>query len=303
MEFINKITRPKKLDRSERQRPNNIEQLLRQYDLTNKHIYDYLDELVVKLNNFDINVNDFIDNGTISADRIKGGKLVIGNIQSKTKMLSVSDAKNNTEYIEGIVLQNGNELIKESGIVSNLQFGQFDRKDVGYSTNYFPTEGEYLYINIPFFIPENFTITSAKVSLYHAPIKWQTVDETIWGYCRNLKLYIRNENTSYYKTAILSSESHPENDLFDTEIENAFGENGFTATIPTDENHSTENIISIDIKNFIETNKNIVLQIRTSNQIPELNPDILDVYQRNYLEQTGSVIAILHINGFMKGEI
>ena len=51
-DFIKKIERPKKLNRAERQQPSNIEQLLQQYDLSNQKIYDYLDELAEKLNEY-----------------------------------------------------------------------------------------------------------------------------------------------------------------------------------------------------------------------------------------------------------
>ena len=157
--------------------------------------------------------------------------------------------------------------------------------------------------NIPIFIPENFSIESAKVTLYHSPIRWAYNNTVVWGYCRNLKLYIREENSSYYKPVQLNSENLPENDLFTNEISNAFGQSGFTALQPSDSNYTTQSKVSIDIKNYLKTNRNLILQIRSSNVAPTLNPDIGNVFQTNYLNQTGNIKAIIDIVGKMKQEV
>lgn len=250
------------------------------------------------------NINaDNITVGNLNANRIKGGVLTLGGNNNTNGELKIIDKEGKgiaTISKDGFILQNGTQLIGANGILSNLQFGQFEWKNVGYSTYYMPASGEYLYIKIPIFIPNNFNIESAKVTLYHSPIRWAYNSTIIWGYCRNLKLYIREEGSNYYQNNVLRSEQFPENDLFTNEISNAFGENGFTGKIPSDSSHSTESKVSIDIKSHLKTNTNIVLQIRSGNAIPTLNPDIGDIYQRNYLNQTANVKAIVNIIGKMK---
>lgn len=246
---------------------------------------------------------DFIKTGTLSADRINGGTLTLGgknNVNGELKVLN-KDGKGIANISkDGFVLENGTQLIGANGVLSNFQFGQYEWKNVGYSSNYLEMGGEYLYINIPIFIPNNFNIESAKVTLYHSPIRWSYGNMIVWGHCRNLKLYIREEDSNYYEPVQLNSEMLPENDLFTKEITNAFGINGFTASQASDSSHMTESKVSIDIKDYLKTNMNIILQVRSENTIPTLNPDIGDVYQRNYLNQTGNIKAIVDIVGKIK---
>ena len=39
------------------------------------------------------------------------------------------------------------------------------------------------------YIPTNFTITEAYINLIHVPILWRYLDDTVWGYTRNIGLY------------------------------------------------------------------------------------------------------------------
>lgn len=48
--MIEKPKRPKKVDIQDRQPPRTLQELINRYDLDNTKIYDYLDELVAKLN-------------------------------------------------------------------------------------------------------------------------------------------------------------------------------------------------------------------------------------------------------------
>lgn len=290
--------KPNKPIRQDSMMPQTIEQLIKKYKL------DSMWEEIQKLVNELLQHADFINAGILSGDRIKGGTLTLGGENNKNGELRVVDKNGNgiaTISKDGFILENGTQLIGADGVLSNLQFGQYEWKYVGYSTNYLETNlAEYLYINIPIFIPDNFSIESAKVTLYHSPIRWAYHNTIVWGYCRNLKLYIREENSSYYKPVQLNSENLPENDLITNEISSAFGQNGFTASQPSDSNHITQSKVSIDIKNYLNTNRNLILQIRSSNVAPILNPDIGNVFQTNYLNQTGNVKAILDIVGKMK---
>ncbi len=256
-----------------------------------------------KVNVKNINADNIIT-GNLNADIIKGGILTLGgnnNVNGELRLLDNAGDGIATINKEGFVLENGTQLIGGNGVLSNLQFGQYEWKHVGYSTNYLETNiGEYLYINIPIYIPENFNIESAKITLYHSPVKWSYINKSVWGYCRNLKLYIKEEDDNYYENVQLNSEVFPENNLFTDEIINAFGVDGFTASNADDNNHIVQSKVSIDIKSFLKTNTSLILQIKSGNVIPDLNPDIYDVFQENYLNQTGNVKAIIDIVGKIK---
>lgn len=249
-----------------------------------------------------INAN-FVQSGEISADRIRGGTLRLGGVNNAEGEINVLDSAGKDLVVvnkEGIILKNGTKLIGDSGILNLFQFGEFNWKRVGYSTNYLPMSiGAYECINVPVFVPENFTITKAVVILYHSPIKYYYQDIGIWGYCRNLRLYKQEQANDYSEIVQLSSELFPENNLFGDEVVAAFGHDGFTAAVPSDNIHNVERVESIDIKDYLSTGKNIMLQVRSGNVIPPLEPDI-DVYQTNYLSQTGNVKVVVHVTGFVK---
>lgn len=48
--MLEKAKRPKKLNNQDRQIPTNIQELINRYDLDNLGIYDFLDELILKMN-------------------------------------------------------------------------------------------------------------------------------------------------------------------------------------------------------------------------------------------------------------
>ena len=253
---------------------------------------------------------DDITSGTMKADRIRGGTLKLGGESNQSGELDIVNEKGNTIFKaskEGLVLPNGTEIIGKDGLLSNLQFGQYKWNKVGYSTDYAPTGvGEWLYIDIPLFIPENFIITHAYITIEHSPIAFiyyesypEEKQELIWGYCRNLRAYKQDEKQDFFEEVQLRSEMFPENNLATIEIVNAFGSNGFNPMSANENNHIVEKITSIDIKDYLTSGKAETIQIRSGNEIPELNPD-LDIYQTNYFQQTGNVKAIINVFGFIK---
>mgnify|MGYP004615666943 CR=1 FL=1 len=295
--------KPNITTRQDNSMPQTIEQVIKKYKL------DSMWEEIQKIVNEVLQHADFIKAGLISGDRIKGGTLTLGgenNVNGELRILDKNGDGIAAISKDGLILENGTQLIGANGVLSNLQFGQYEWKKVGYSTDYLEMGmGEYLYVNIPIFIPSNFDIESAKITLYHSPVRWTYNTKVVWGYCRNLKLYIKEEDSSYYEPAQLNSEKFPENDLLTREITNAFGTNGFTALQPSDSSHTMESKVSIDIKDYLKINKNLILQIRSGNTIPKLDPDIPELgaaglYQESYLNQTGNVKAVLDIVGKMK---
>ncbi len=247
---------------------------------------------------------DLIKAGTMSADRIRGGTLILGGENDTNGSMQVKDASgNNLVSIdkEGVKLENGTQLITENGILSVIQFGQYEWKKVGYNANPSNNVMEKMTYKIPVFIPEGFTILDARVVLMHSPVKWSGYGQNGWGYCRNLRLYKNEQDENWYEEIILDSEGFTEEEYYTNEILNAFGTSGFSPTIPSDNNHKVETIISNNIKNYLSTDKRITLQIHSGNEAPEFNIDLGDIYSSECFNNTGNCIAILTVIGFYKG--
>ncbi len=251
-----------------------------------------------------------ITSGTMKADNIKGGTLTLGGENNQSGELEVVDEKGGTIFEaskDGLILPNGTKLIGNEGILSNLQFGQYEWSKIGYSTDYAPTGiGEWLYIDIPLFVPENFIITHAYITIEHSPVVYsyfsnypEEISRSIWGYSRNIRAYKQDEGQDFFEEVELRSELLPKNNLATTEIVNAFGQDGFNPTVANNDNHITEKVTSIDIKDYLTSGKAETIQIRSGNEMPEFSPD-LDMYQTNYLEQTGNVKAVINVFGYMK---
>lgn len=81
------------------------------------------------------------------------------------------------------------------------------------------------------------------------------------------------------------------------EISNAFGTNGFTASVASNTNSKLETKESIDIKSYLNSRRT-VLVIQTANNAPAagtaVNPNI------SGYQQTGQIKAVLNIIGYMK---
>lgn len=247
---------------------------------------------------------DLIKAGTMSADRIKGGTLVLGGENDTNGSMQVKDASgNNLVSIskEGVKLENGTQLITEDGILSVIQFGEYEWEKVGYNANPSNNVLEKLTYKIPVFIPEGFTILDARVVLMHSPIKWSGYGQNGWGYCKNLKLYKNEQSADWYEEIILDSEGFAEEEYYTNEISNAFGINGFSPTVPSESNHNVEMTISNNIKDSLTIDRSITLQVHSGNKAPEFNIDIGDLYSSECFNNTGNCIAILTVIGFYKG--
>lgn len=304
----------KKVNRKDGGVPQTIQQLIRKYSLDT--MWENIQAGTINADRIKtgiINASlikagilnaDLIKAGTMSANRIKGGTLTLGGEDDTNGSMQVKDASgNNLVSIskEGVKLENGTQLITEDGILTIIQFGQYEWKQVGYRANPSNNVMQKLTYEIPVFLPENFTIIDARVTLMHSPIKWSGYNKNGWGYCRNLKLYKQEKSKNWYQEIILESEDISQSDFYTDEVPNAFGINGFTATTPSNANHIVEKIISNNIKNYLEIDKSIILQIHSSNPDPDFDIDVSDLYSSDCLNNTGNCIATLSVIGFYKG--
>ena len=258
-------------------------------------------------------VADFITAGILSANLIKAGSmslsrlygdvLTLGGNGNKSGKLEIKDVNANLMVLldmNGISLSNGAKLIGGNGVLSNFQF-QVKNPDAFLGFKWIDEKYLKDKLIIECFIPENFEITEAILTLMHNPIYWNYVEggttKYTWGYARNIRLYkVTSYNSIMEATAFGGGFSATEF-TNKTEVSNAFGENGFTASVPSSSSHSMETIESINLKNWLNKGRT-VFELSTADNAPSAgtlaNPSISG-YQR-----TGTGEAILNVIGFMK---
>lgn len=246
-------------------------------------------------------VASMIKTGVLSADRIRGGTLILGGNNNYSGIFSLQNELAE-ELIRmdnrGIVLANGARLIGGNGVLSNFQFpGDTFNDWLGYDPNNQEGQINKTQIKIEAFIPQNFVITEAYVTLKHAPVYWHSdmANKDIWGYARNIKLY-KVTDLNYVRDAYLYSEYYSTNLSSLVEITNAYGANGFTAEVPSTSNHKLQTINSSNIKNYL-TSGNNMLVIQTANPPPAYVGDFIE---ENAAKQTGQGEVILNIIGYIK---
>ena len=251
-----------------------------------------------------------------SSTVIAGENITTGNIKSQNYIENVSgmkinlnngaiDTKNFKVKPDGnIGLYNGATVISEKGLMNTYTYDTKGFQFVGFMGNDImtPTAVNKEEAIIDFIVPEGLNITKAIIELFHSPIYWGTDSNMVWGYCRNLKLY---KATNLYSRKITGEYygGYSENDNTTySEVAGAFGENGYTASAPSNSAHNTENTESIDISSSMINNEGKTVsglhQFKISsdfNFTEALTPN-------NIASKTGAVFAILRIDGFMSYE-
>lgn len=237
---------------------------------------------------------------TIAGENIKTGSIMSNNYAPNIAgmlinlLTGIIDTKNFKTDVDGnIYLGTGGKVIGGDGLLSNLIYNGFTRGQmivgngdflplgrVGGGDTLDKQRNELIF---SFDLPDGFTISEAKIHLFHVPIVWTGITT---GFSRNLKLYkgsnLNNLKINYdvnYGSIFTSGATQ-------TEIQNAFGENGFTGT-----SNSMTNASSIDIKDYISTTETNYLIIKDSNNA--VYTDNANIYGR-----TGGVFAYLEILGY-----
>lgn len=243
-------------------------------------------------------------NQTSEEVKIKANKIAFeGTVTANEKFRILEDGS--MEAVDGtfrgnIYMDNGNKIIGGDGMLTNLQFSSMGRFE-GYSLLGFNVEFDsdsYKIMNVDtsvdIYIPDNFTIKSAYLTVEHTPVLWeghdysQSKDYKCSGYARAIKLYRGKSNFKFYMGH--GSEYSIEMDSGELqEVVNAFGENSYT---PSNTSGTSVEIKStIDIKDYIEKGNNKLI-LRTVNPIP--------VNIESAVQQTGMVRAFVSIFGYSK---
>lgn len=256
----------------------------------------------------------YLDKATGTTSQISGDSIRTGIIQSNNYVKNqvgmainlyrgLIDTKNFKVDEQGNVnLYNGATVITEKGLLTNLEFkSAMDYEYLGFKANDVDRENERAQIKIECAIPENFTIVSANIILFHKSVDYIDLsNNSRWGYSRNIRLYKNTNVEQSYRTAYFASEYYDNVNANYQEISNAFGSNGFTAQTPTYSSHNIEKVTSIDISNKINKGLNqFVLQ--TADNIPSfiINEPLHEQNWIQVTQKTGLAYAILTVIGYM----
>lgn len=206
---------------------------------------------------------------------------------------------------EGIQMATGTKVVGGDGLLTNLQ-DESEWTWLGFDAPESMAEATAVKtkLKVQTYIPDNFKVVQAKLTLIHAPIHYmgnaydyetsENVEYDYWGYSRNIRLY-QNTDADYSVTAAAFSEYDAEDNSSYSEIEGAFGRNGFTAETPTDDNHKTQTVTSIDFAEYLQKGFNEFM-LESADVPPVQTGDFVEqaVYSR-----TGRAFAVLSILGYM----
>jgi hypothetical protein len=198
---------------------------------------------------------------------------------------------------DGIKLKNGATIVGGDGVLSNIQsatFGRFANYDfLGFEEILTSSGNEWQNrdLSLDVYIPSDFTITEAKITLFHTPADWWYFDGSYieqWGYSRNIKLYSSTATQNYKFVMGYYSEYQLQlADLNLTEVSNAFGSSGYTATNTS--GSTLQVTTSIDIKNSLSSGNN-KLVLRSAVSSPTSTAD--------GLSKTGMARAVINVLGY-----
>lgn len=195
--------------------------------------------------------------------------------------------------------ENKKDIINANGVLTNLIYTGF------VDGNMFVGSGDYIPLgrvgggdtletqknrcNFSFKLPTNFVVESAKVFLSHSPVNWtyNNGNSQTKGYSSQLKLYKANVEDIIMNYNVTSSSSYKQNATY-SEIYGAFGSSGFTGS-----NTKSTSTTSIDIKDYIDSDKVNILMIQDSNSA-------LYTTNEEIFGNTGSVMAYLEVIGYYK---
>ena len=256
----------------------------------------------------------YLDKATGTTSQISGDSIRTGIIQSNNYVsnqvgmaINLNRGLINTKNFKldeqgNVNLYNGATVITEKGLLTNLEFkSAMDYEYLGFKANDVDRENERAQIKIESAIPDNFTIVSAKIILFHKSVDYiDSSNNSRWGYSRNIRLYKNINVEQSYRTAYFASEYYDNLNANYQEISNAFGSNGFTAQTPTYSSHNIEKATSIDISNQISRGLNqFVLQ--TADSIPSfiINEPLHEQNWIQITQKTGLAYAILNVIGYM----
>lgn len=240
---------------------------------------------------------DDITSGTMKAERIKGGILTVGGNDNGNGEIDVIDSTGKANVLinnNGIILADGTKIVGGDGVYCNLQFFPPQQYGMcGYLYTLYNEKVTQEYIKIYADIPSNFVIENAYITIRHQPITWHYIaslsnpsEKTTIGYSRNVQIYI--DDLKPRENIYIDSETLSENVTPGT-ITNAMGSSGKTFSSSTIEVAKSSNL-----KTYLTPGKQTVFNIGSTTKAESIT-SISNAYA-----QTGQIIAILNVLGFLK---
>ena len=247
----------------------------------------------------------YTDLSTGGSTTINGANITTGKIKSANYVSGVSgmlidlDAgtittKNTIWDAQGnLCFSNNAQIVNANGLLCNLQFSS-PADYLGARGNNLQTTDKSFH-NIFAYIPDNFTIKSAYLTILSQPIKWSgaLLSSPVWGYPRNLALYKDNNSIVQREPGgDLSSGSY--NSLTQQTLSEGLFENNSNTWTPdaaSDSSHNIKKITSKDIKSMLTSGINHFI-VTTTDSVPSTLAE--------HCARVGQGIAVLNIIGYIK---
>lgn len=145
------------------------------------------------------------------------------------------------------------------------------------------------------YIPENFTIKNAFITMFHSPRRIAGIPSAgdKWCYARKVKLYV-GDNLDYRYIDGLYGSGYGEFGYTLSEVLGSFGIDGFTATPP-----STYPAIGSVVEKVTSTELKNILKAGTTNFLRIQSGDTCTNESEEY-QKTGQITATLTVIGYIK---
>lgn len=181
----------------------------------------------------------------------------------------------------------GAEITGESGVLNTLQYVSGEYKKIGFDSEYNNVD-----LEINTHVPTGFKVIDARLILYFQPFHVSADGLTgTWSQCRNVKLY-KGDGSVKWTTDGVNVQKTIESSY--EEMGGAFGEMGWTTTIPTDSYHPTQKKESENIKDYISSG-NQTIYVRSDFTVPETEEGNEAIQTALY---SGMAVAVLSIVGY-----
>lgn len=261
-------------------------------------------------------INQTVDAVSINADKINLNGAVTANSNFKI-LVDGSMEANNGKFAGDIIDKNGKKIISTEGVRAQLIFFAGNMTQCwgetpnSYIVGYYQSNGLYDYVksdyfNIPYIISENFIIDKAYLDCYISCVHW--TNDNIYGYPRNLKLYISpNYNYEFSFYGIGSTGRAVTRISLGKQITNCWEiSDGASTTYDASLNASkhTVNVKTTDLTYYLNNNKNGLIYI-THDGDDEMSTDYSNTSEGTKIvkkaeQYTGQISATLFVEGYFR---
>lgn len=242
---------------------------------------------------------------TIAGENIKTGVITSVNYASNSKGTKINlnngtiDTKNfKLDEYGNVSLLNGSKIITDDGLMTNLQYlgnnmGYQGLMTLGLNVDLANNKFTKSDITIYADIPDNFKVAKAYITVIHQPALWNSL---YWGFTRNIGIYKATLEGKF--------EGDWESDFQDeteklNQVTNIFdNNNSWQPSTPSSSNNKIEAKTTLDISSKISLGINKFV-IQTTDTVPTFSSDY-NTNQKNAMVNSGRVMAILNIYGFIK---